>query len=218
MAASYALGRGLAFRSQLSWTDKAKLQWRNEAKTKLPEPKKACQWACKATSSANLLNRWQVKRIELTPLDVKGKTPQQKAIDNKNGALDPLNDLTNIVDALRSPQAVHEQLSGVVEAILAQIMAWEEEGQSPASVRLDARLAGAIDATFGLYHCHQSGSGLSWGKEPLLKWKGKLNQPAGECLGILRGPTAGEVDFASRARGEIEDSLVGLIESVRLWL
>jgi hypothetical protein len=217
MAASYALGRGLALRTKLSWTDKAKLQWRAEATKKLPKPRKACQWACKATVGANALNRWQVKRIELTPLEVKGKTPLRKVVEDAE-VLKPLNNLTNIADALRSPQAEREEIAGVVEAILAQILSWEVEGQSPASIRLDAQLAGAIDTNFGLYHCHQTGSGLSWGDDPVLKWKGKLNQPAGECLDVLRGPTAEEADFAGRARGEIEDALLQLLNNVRLWL
>lgn len=218
MVVSYALGRGMALHSKLSWTEKAKLQWRQEASTKLPPARQACEWACKATGGANLLNRWQVKRLELTPLQVKGKTPSRRVVDNKNGALDALNDLTNIADALRSPEAVRARLAGVVDAILAQILAWEQEGQSPASVRLDARLAGAVDATYGLYHCHQTRSGLSWGDKPLLKWNGKLSQPAGECLGVLRGPTAGEADFSARARREIEACLLDLLDSVRLWL
>jgi hypothetical protein len=218
MALSYALGRGLALRSKLTWTEKAKLQWRQEASSKLPQPRKTCEWACKATAGANLLNRWQVKRLELTPLEVKGKTLPVRAVDNRQGTLDALNDLSNIADALRSPEAVRQEIAGVVDAVLAQILAWEQEGQSPASIRLDAQLAGAADTTFGLYHCHQTRSGLSWGDKPLLKWSGKLNQPAGECLGVLRGPTAGEANFPARARREIEACLLDLLDSIRLWL
>ena len=218
MAASFVLGRGLGYSSKLTWTDKAKLQWRHEANTELPQPQKACQWACKATAGANLLNRWQVTRIDLTPLKVKGKTAQPKFVDNKDGALDPLNDLANITSALNSRQSRGEKITGLVDELLSQIQAWEREGQSPAAVRLDAKLAGAIDATFGLYHCHQAGGVLSWGKDPLLKWKAKLNQPAGEHLGILRGPAAGEEDFAARARHELQEFILDMMESVQIWL
>jgi hypothetical protein len=214
--ASFAVGRMLTIRSRLSWKQKAKLQWQVQAQTRLPQPKKACEWACKASVSADLLNRWKVTRIELTPLSVRGRTPPKKYIGGS--ALDPLNELMSISDALLPQEEKRGRLTPVVNGLMTQVMAWEQEGQSPASIRLDAKLAGTINSEFGLYHCHQTKKGLSWGKKPLLKWKHKLNQPGGEFLGVLRGPAAGELDFAARARNELEECLLDLVSPARFRL
>jgi hypothetical protein len=111
---------------------------------------------------------------------------------------------------------IHRQLAPVVEALLAEVLAWEAEGQTPPSIRLDAELQAPIKAQFGLHHCHPTAQGLAWSKKPLLQWTRKLNQPGGEFLGVLRGPTAGEPDFATRARRELESCLRELIRVVRL--
>jgi hypothetical protein len=213
---SFAAGRALGLKSKLTWTDKARVQWRVEAQNELPEPQRACQWACKANVSADLLNRWHVTAIELTPLKSKGKTPSKKRVEDR-ASLAPLSDLANIGKILHREDEVRHRLAPIVDALLAQIMAWEQEGQTPASIRVEAKLEAPINAQFGLYHCQQTKGGLGWGK-PLLTWKGKLNQPGGEFLGVLRGPTAGEPDFAARARQELEACLLDLVSVARFRL
>ena len=128
-------------------------------------------------------------------------------------ALDPLNDLINNGGA--SLEKIHSHLSDLVSDMMAQIGTWEQVGQSPASIRLDAKLGGAINAEFKLYHPHQTKKGVEWGDE-LLKWEHNINQPGGEYLGVVRGPTAGEPDFDARARNDLEDCLQDLVKSVRL--
>jgi len=100
-----------------------------------------------------------------------------------------------------------------VEALLQQILAWKREGQTPASIRMDARLARGIKCGFGLYHCEKGDKGLEWTERK--RWKRTLHQPGGECLGVLRGPMAGESDFAARMREELEALLLKLIKGVR---
>jgi hypothetical protein len=51
-----------------------------------------------------------------------------------------------------------------------------------------------------------------------MKWKGTLHQPGGEFLGILRGPTVNETDFAVRAKEELEGFLLKLIKGVQFKL
>ena len=213
---SFAVGRALGLKSKLTWTDKARVQWRVEAEKKLPEPQRACQWACKANVSADLLDRWRVTKIELAPLKSKGKTPPKKCVEDKV-LLAPLNDLANIGKILHREDEVRRLLAPIVDALLAQIMTWEQEGQTPASIRVEAKLEAPINAQFGLYHCGQTKEGLGWGK-PRVTWKGKLNQPGGEFLGVLRGPTAEEPDFAARARRELEACLLDLVSVARFRL
>lgn len=211
---SFAIGRTWAVKSKLTWTEKARAQWRVEAQNKLPEPTKVCQWTCQAKVSADLLNRWKVTRLELTPLPLsKAKTPPSKRVEGKV-LLAPLNDLANIAKILHHEDEVRCRLAPLVDALLAQIMAWEQEGQTPAAVRVEAKLKAPISAQFGLYHCKQTGKGLTWGK-PLVTWKGKLNQLGGEFLGVLCGPTAGEPDFTARARRELEACLLELVSVAR---
>ena len=213
---SFAVGRALTLKSKLTWTDKARVQWRVEAEKKLPDPQRACQWACKGNVSADLLDRWRVTTIELTPLPLpKGKTQPPKRVEGN--VLTPLNDLANIGKILHREDEVRRRLAPIVDALLAQIMTWEQEGQTPASIRVEAKLEAPINGQFGLYHCEQTKGGLGWGK-PLVTWKGKLNQPGGEFLGVLRGPTVGEPDFAARARQELEACLLDLISVARFRL
>lgn len=207
--ASFTVGRVLTIRSKLTWKQTAKLQWQVQAQTNLPKPTKACEWACQKKLSLKG-GRWKVTRIDLTPLPVKGKSSPKKQLEGN--ALDPLNELINDISA--SQEEIKNNLTEVVDKLLAQIMAWENEGQSPASIRLDAKLAGAVDAEFKLYHCHQTPKGLEWGDD-LLNWKHKVNQPGGEFLGVLRGPTAGEEDFNTRASAQMEESLLELVRTVR---
>jgi hypothetical protein len=213
---SFAIGRTLAVKSKLTWTEKARLQWRVEAQNKLPEPQKVCQWACQAKVSADLLDRWQVTRLELTPLPLSGGSALwPKHVEGK--VLAPVNDLANTGKILHREDEVRRRLAPLVDALLAQLMAWEQEGQTPAAVRVEAKLKAPINAQFGLYHCKQTKGGLAWGK-PLVTWKGKLNQPDGEFLGVLRGPTAGEPDFTARARRELEACLLELVSVARFRL
>jgi hypothetical protein len=214
-AVSFVSGRSLALRSKPSFTRQAKVQWQLKAENKLPEPKKACQWACKGIVNANAWNRWQVKRIELTPLDVKGVSQAAKKVNDAE-VLKNLNELMNLGDFARSAGNVREKITPVATALLHQIDRWEQEGQSPASIRLDARLAGTVKVEFRLHHCQQTAEGLNWTKDPLLKWSKNLNQPAGKHLGVMRGPTAGEDDFRSRAHEELKDCLEKLVTSTRL--
>jgi hypothetical protein len=211
--ASFAVGHALALKSKLSWTEKAHLQWRVEAENKLPEPEQACQWACKVNTSADLWDRWHVTRIELTPLQMSGgKSLSPKRVEG-DSVLKPINDLTNIARILERKDEVKQQLAPVVDALLTQIKVWRKEGQTPASIRLDARLKAPVNAQFNLCHCEQTRKGLAWVDR--LKWKTKLNQPGGEFLGVLRGPTAGEPDFAARARRELEAYLIDLVSVTR---
>jgi hypothetical protein len=212
---SFTVGRTLAIKSKLTWTEKARVQWRVEAQNKLPEPKRACQWACKANVSANLLDRWHVTAIELNPLKSKGKTIPKKRVEGK--ILAPLDDLANMAKILQREDEVRRRLAPIVDTLLTQIMAWEQEGQTPAAIEVEAKLEAPINAQFGLYHCGQTKEGLDWGK-PLVTWKGKLNQPGGEFLGVLRGPTAGEPDFAARARRDLQACLLDLVSVARFRL
>ena len=208
--ASFTVGRMLNLRAKLSWKQTAKLQWQLQAQNRLPNAKKVCEWACQKSAKIER-GRWEVTRIELTPLPVKGKTPPKRYVEGK--ALDPLNDLINNGGA--SLEKIHSHLSDLVSDMMAQIGTWEQVGRSPASIRLDAKLGGAINAEFKLYYAHQTKKGVEWGDE-LLKWEHNINQPGGEYLGVVRGPTAGEPDFDARARNDLEDCLQDLVKSVRL--
>jgi hypothetical protein len=213
---SFALGRVLAVKSRLTWTDKARVQWRVQAESQLPEATRACQWACKANVSADLLDRWQVTRVKLTPLRLPGGTPPQgKHVEGQ--VLAPLNDLANLSQILQRTDEVRRRLAPIVDALVEQVMTWGREGQTPAAFRVEAELKAPIKAEFGLYHCSQIGQELGWGK-PLLSWKGKLNQPGGEFLGVVRGPAAGEEDYAARVRRELEACLLDLVGAARFRL
>ena len=109
---------------------------------------------------------------------------------------------------------IRQRVGQVTEALLDQVLAWEGDGKTPASIRVDARLARDIKCQFKLYHCQQVGPKPDW-VDSGIKWTGALHRPGGKCLGVLRGPTAGEPDFAGRARQELEDLLVQLVKSVR---
>ncbi|MBS3777187.1 MAG: hypothetical protein KGY70_18470, partial [Bacteroidales bacterium] len=67
---------------------------------------------------------------------------------------------------------------------------------------------------FKLYHCELTESGPAW-VDSRKKWKGKLDQPADQFLGVLKGPDARETDFTRRAKGELEEFLFKLIKGVR---
>lgn len=206
--ASFTVGRFLNLRAKILWQQQAKLQWQLQAKWGKPsQPAKACEWACEKSASVSR-DRWKVTGIMLTPLPVKGKTPPPRSVSGS--VLDPLNKL--VKDDNLPQKEKRQNLAGLLNALVAEINAWEQAGQSPASIRLDADLAGAVDIKFNLYHGRQTNKGLKW-SDSLLEWKAKLNQPGGEHLGVLRGPTVGEPDFAARARFELEECLLELIEA-----
>jgi hypothetical protein len=214
--ASFALGRNLGVKTKLLWTDQGHIQWHVEAQNKLPEKKVPCKWACTVNVSADLLDRWQLEALELTSaMRLRGgKTPPPKRIEGD--ALKPLDSLTNIASIWHRQETVRKRLAPVVDALLQEVLSWEKEGQTPPSIRLDAYLKAPISAQFKLYHCQPSLKGLDWVE--WLKWKRKVNQPAGEFVGIFRGPTAGEPDFATRARQELEACLLDLVSVVRYRL
>jgi hypothetical protein len=213
LGAGAAIGRALTLRTRLTWKRTAQAQWQVEAETELPDAKKVCTWACKAKVTDDLLKGWRVTGLELTPYPQPGgKTPAAKRIVGE--ILDPLTEAAQRQRVAEDEDQTRQRIRQVAEALLEQILAWEGEEQTPASIRVDARLAKEIKTQFKLYHCEQVGPKPDW-VDSGIKWTGKFHRPGGECLGVLRGPTAGEPDFASRARQELEDLLVQLVKSVR---
>jgi len=211
-ALAFTVGWALTLRTRLTWERTAQLQWQLEASTELPEPKEACTWACKTKAATDLLKRWNVTALELTPLPLpSGKVPPVKRIGGQ--VLTPLNETARVQHVLEDEAQTRRRIAPVVDALLQQILAWKAEGQTPASIRLDAHLARDVKCEFELHHCEETGEGLKWAKR--LTWKGALHQPGGEYLGVLRGPTAGEPDFAARAREEFEGFLLNLVKGVR---
>jgi len=211
----FVVGRALTLRSRLTWQQLALWQWQLEASTRLPEPKKACTWTCKADASTDLLKRWQVTTLRLTPLPVAGgKTPPARQVSGK--ALTPLNEAARIEHLLEDEEHIRRRIAPVAQALLREILAWGEAGQSPAAIRLDVRLAREIKWGFRLYHCRAKGQNLVW--KEMKKWKGALHQPGGRFLGVLQGPRADEEDFARRAQTEIEALLLQLVKGVRFKL
>jgi hypothetical protein len=211
------IGRMLTLRTRLTWKRTAQLQWQLEANTELPEPKDACTWACKAQITTELLKRWKVTALELTPLPLSsGKTPPVKRVDDGE-ILDRLTEATQPQYFLEDEARTRQRVAPVVDALLEQILAWKKGGQTPASIKVDARLTRDIKCEFKLYHCEIAGMELDW-VDSGLKWNGTLHQPGGEYLGVLRGPTAGELDFTTRAREELEGFLLQLVKGVRFKL
>jgi hypothetical protein len=197
----------------MTWTETAQLQWQLEAQTELPEPKKACTWACKAEATTDLLKRWQVTALELTPLPLpSGKTPAAKRVEGE--VLDPLSEAVHPQYILEDEAHTRQRVAPVVDALVEQVAAWEKEGQTPASIRVDARLRRDVKCQFKLYHCEKAGAALEWADHGL-EWKRSLHQPGGEYLGVLRGPTADEADFLTRAREELAGLMLQLLKAVR---
>jgi hypothetical protein len=211
------IGRVLTLRARLTWKRTAQLQWQLEANTELPEPKNACTWACKAYATTELLKRWKVTALELTPLPLpSGKTPPVKRVD-EGEILDRLTEATQPQYFLEDEARTRQRVATVVDALLEQILTWKKEGLTPASIKVDARLTRDIKCEFELYHCEIAGMELDW-VDSGLKWNGTLHQPGGEYLGVLRGPTAGEPDYTIRAREELEGFLLQLVKGVRFKL
>jgi hypothetical protein len=211
------IARILTLRTRLTWKRTAQLQWQLEANTELPESKEACTWACKTQVTTELLKRWKVTALELTPLPLpSGKTPPVKRVD-EDEILDLLTDAVQPQFVLEDEARTRQRVAPVVDALLEQILAWKKGGQTPASIKVDARLTRDVKCEFKLYHCEKTGVELDW-VDSGLKWKGTLHQPGGEYLGVLRGPTAGEPDFTTRAREELEGFLLKLVKGVRFKL
>jgi hypothetical protein len=211
------IGRVLTLSARLTWKRTAQLQWQLEANTELPEPKYACTWACKVHATTELLKRWKVTALELTPLPLPSvKTPTVKRVD-EGEILDRLTEATQPQYFLEDEARTRQRVAPVVDALLEQILAWKKEGQTPASIKVDARLTRDIKCEFKLYHCEIAGVELDW-VDSGLKWNGTLHQPGGEYLGVLRGPTAGEPDFTIRAREELEGFMLQLVKGVRFKL
>jgi len=210
------IGRALTLRTRLTWERTAQLQWQFEATTELPEPKEACTWACQAQATTDLLKRWKVTALQLTPLPLpSGKTPPTRRVEGED-VLDRLTEAAQPQYVLEDEAHTRQRIAPVVDALLEQILAWKKEGQTPASIRVDGRLARDVKVEFALHHCEKTAEGLKWAK--VQTWKGALHQPAGEYLGLLRGPTAGEPDFAARAREELAGFLLKLVKGVRFKL
>jgi hypothetical protein len=211
------IGRVLTLRTRMTWKRTAQLQWQLEATTELPEPKNACTWACKAQVTTELLKRWKVTALELTPLPLpSGKTLLVKRV-NEGEILNRLTEATQPQYVLEDEARTRQRVAPVVNALLEQILTWKKEGQTPASIKVDACLTRDVKCEFKLYHCEIAGVELDW-VDSGLKWKGTLHQPGGEYLGVLRGPTAGETDFTTRAREELEGFLLQLVKGVRFKL
>lgn len=208
-------GRTLALKTRRKWKRRAELQWQLEAESVLPEPGEPCTWACKAEASTDLLNRWKVIALQLTPLPVpSGRRISARRLKGK--VLDPLNELAGIQHALEDKDTIRRHIQPVAEALLEQIMEWKKAGRSPASIKITARLKREVKCEFKLYHCELTESGPAW-VDSRKKWKGKLDQPADQFLGVLKGQDARETDFAARAQVELEEFLFKLIKGVRFW-
>ena len=212
LAAGVVIGQALKLKTQLTWEKTSLLQWEVEAKKELPEPKQACTWDCKAEASADLLNRWNVTALALTPLPLPGRSLSVKRVADE--AVAPLNEAVR--HKLAGADETRRRLAPVVDALLMEIQSWEAEGQTPASIRVDAEVKGDVKCAFALCHCAKSAKGLEWVE--WRKWTRTLRQPGGEYLGVLRGPTAGEPDFTARARGELEGFLLALTKGMRFKL
>jgi hypothetical protein len=209
------LGRALTLRTRFTWKEMADAQWQLEASTELPEPKRACTWACRAQATTQLLKRWRVTAVQLTPLPMpSGKTPRVKRV--RGDVLDGLSEAAHPQYLLESEVQTQERVEPVVDALLAQIETWETDGLTPASIKVDAKLARTIKCAFELHHCEKGTDGLAWTN--MRTWKRALHQPGGQYLGILRGPMADEEDFQARAREELEGFLLKLIKGVRFKL
>jgi len=215
LALGATIGRALTLRTRLTWERTAQLQWQLEATTELPEPKEACTWACQAKATTDLLKRWKVTALQLTPLPLpSGQTPPTRRVEGE--VLDQLTEAAQPQYVLEDEARTRQRIAPVVDALLEQILAWKQEGQTPASIKVDARLARDIKCEFALHHCEKTADGPKWAR--VQTWKGALHQPAGEYLGVLRGPTAGEPDFTARARGEMAGFLLKLVKGVRFKL
>ncbi len=212
------LGRRLAVRVRPAWRweQMARLQWELEATKELPEPKEVCTWACEAKAKTGLLDRWKITALELIPLPLPSGQPLPVRRITDEALLAPLNEAARLRHLGEDEAQVRRRIAPVVDALLEQIMAWGAAGQTPPSIRVDARLARNVEMEFTLYHCEATRKGVDWVKK--LRWKGTMRQPSGEYLGVLRGPTAGEPDFAARARAELEGALLKLIRGVQLKL
>ena len=210
------IGRALALKSRMKWKRRAELQWQLEAETELPEPGEPCTWACKAEATTDLLNRWKVIALQLTPLPVpSGRRISARRLKGK--VLDPLNELVGIQHVLEDKDTIRRHIQPLTEALLEQIIEWKKSDSSPASVKIGARLKREVKCEFKLYHCESTDSGPAW-VDSRKKWKGKLHQPADQFMGVLKGPNASEKDFAARAQGELEEFLLKLIKGVRFKL
>lgn len=211
------IGRYLTLRSRLTWKWTAQLQWQLQASSRLPQAKKACNWACQAEATTDLLEGWKFTGLELTPYpQSSANVPAVKRVEDEE-SLDLLTEAAQPKYVLEDEEQTRQRIAPVVGAALEQILAWEAEGQTPASIKMDAHMNRDIKYEFKLYHCQQKGAKLDWVYRGV-KWPGTLHQPGGEYLGVLRGPTADEPDFTARAREELEGCLVELVKSVRLKL
>jgi len=210
------LGRHLAMRVRPAWRweQMARLQWELEATKELPEPGEVCTWACEAKAKTGLLDRWKITALELIPLPLPSGRPLPIRRVTDEALLAPLNEAARLRHLGEDEAQVRRRIAPVVDALLEQIMAWKAAGQTPPSIRVDARLARDVELEFTLYHCEATRKGVDWVKK--LRWKGTMRQPGGEYLGVLRGPTAGEPDFATRARAELEGALLRLVRGVQL--
>lgn len=198
------------------WQQAARLQWQLQATTQLPPPQQACTWACQAEASTDLIRRWEVTALTLTPYPP--PPAGQRAERAVTGdVLDALTRSAQLTHTLEDDAQTRRRLAPVATAVVDEIVAWGREGRSPASIRLDASLAREIEVTFKLYHCESVSGRLAW-VDSGISWSADLHQPAGDYLGVLRGPTAGESDFAARAHREVESLLLLLVDNVRLKL
>jgi hypothetical protein len=125
------IGRALALRTRLTWERMAQLQWQLEATKELPESKEACTWACKAEARADLLARWNVTALQLTPLLLpSGKSLPAKRLEG--ATLAPLNEAARIRHVLEDEPQTRRRIAPIVDVLLEQILAWKAEGQTPA--------------------------------------------------------------------------------------
>jgi hypothetical protein len=216
----FTVGRGLGVKPRFVWLDQARSIWQVEAESELPEPDQACRWVCRGAVSADLLQSWQVEALELSsalPLSGGKKLPTRRI---EGDDLEQLNQLGRIAAAWHrsDPDGDHrrlrEFLEPVVEVLVRNVLSWKT--QTPPSIRLDVYLGSPISVEYTLHHCRNK-PGRKGEREwkEWFQWEREVHRPGGECVGIIRGPKAGEKRYAARVRKELEDCLIELVSVVR---
>lgn len=214
-AGAYGLGRLIPRRQPArDWTGDARNLWRAEAGIALPEPERPCLWACKVRVDSKALHHWEVQRIVLTPMQVTGAPPSDtKAVDDPK-LLAPVNDLRTLTNSAERDAVLQDRLRILTRALVARVMAWSQDGCSPAAFQVTAELALPVVGTYELYESRPGRTGLTWGK-PRLTWHDSPHGSAMIALGVVLGPKATELDYAGRLQGEFHACLQRLVHTAR---
>lgn len=216
-AGAYGLGRLIPRRQPAKdWTADVKDLWRAEAEIALPEPERPCLWACKVQVNPKVPHRWEVRRIVLTPMQVTDAPPANtKAVDDPK-LLAPVNDPRALASIVERDTVLQDRLRILTHALVARVMAWSQDGCSPAAFQVTAELAHPVDGTYELYESQPGRTSPTWGK-PRLTWNDPPHGPATVALGVILGPKATELDFAGRLQEEFHTCLQRLVHTAR-WV